>query len=62
MKQGLTTALSTAVIKKEQVVRSGIRVKTNGDFTTIDLTVLPVQEAIDKKLFLVTFNVPLQAR
>ena len=60
LQQALTTTLSKAVIEKEEVVRCGIRVKTNGDFTTVDLTVRPVQEAIDKKLFLVTFDVPPQ--
>ncbi|WP_321417874.1 chemotaxis protein CheB [uncultured Methanomethylovorans sp.] len=60
LQQALTATLSKAVIEKEQVVRPGIRVKTNGDFTIIDLTVRPVQEAIDKKLFLITFDVPPQ--
>ncbi|MDG6244277.1 MAG: chemotaxis protein CheB [Methanolobus sp.] len=61
LQQALTTTLSKAVIQKEQVVRSGIRVKTNGDFTIVDLTVRPVEEAFDKKLFLVTFDVTPQS-
>lgn len=60
LQQALTTTLSKAVVRKEQVVRSGIRVKTNGDFTTVDIKVQPVEEAIDKRLFLVTFDVPPQ--
>ncbi|WP_094228780.1 chemotaxis protein CheB [Methanolobus psychrotolerans] len=58
LQQALTTTLSRAVTQKKQVVHSGIRVKTNGDFTTVDLKVQPVEEAIDKKLYLVIFDVP----
>jgi two-component system CheB/CheR fusion protein len=38
----LTTALHRAVAKKEMVFFAGLKVKTNGHFTSTDLTVLPV--------------------
>jgi two-component system CheB/CheR fusion protein len=38
----LTTALHRAVAKKETVFFAGLKVKTNGHFTSTDLTVLPV--------------------
>jgi two-component system, chemotaxis family, CheB/CheR fusion protein len=38
----LTTALHKAVFDKEIVRRSGLLVKTNGDFTTVNLTIRPV--------------------
>jgi len=62
LRQALTTALSKAVVNKEQIVRSGIRVRTNGDFTTIDLTLRPVEEALEQRLFLVTFDEPSEPR
>ncbi|WP_370574010.1 chemotaxis protein CheB [Methanomethylovorans sp.] len=58
LRQALTIALSKAVVNKEQIVRSGVRVRTNGDFTTIDLTLRPVEEALEQRLFLVTFDEP----
>jgi two-component system CheB/CheR fusion protein len=42
LKRDLTTALHKAVLGKETVRRPGLRVKTNGDFTTVNLTVRPV--------------------
>ncbi|WP_292471624.1 CheR family methyltransferase [Methanolobus sp.] len=56
--QQLTRAFRKAVIGKIQQVASGLRVKTNGDFTTVNLTVEPVEEITDRKLFLITFDVP----
>ncbi len=42
LRHDLTTALYQAVIHKEPVCHPGLRVKTNGDFTTVNLTVVPV--------------------
>ena len=56
----LTTALHKAVALKGPVRHPGLRVKTNGDFTLVDLTVQPVQMGSDvdapAKLFLVIFE------
>lgn len=40
----LTSALHRSVIHKETVCRTGLKVRTNGDFTHINLTVEPVSE------------------
>ncbi|WP_048179088.1 CheR family methyltransferase [Methanosarcina siciliae] len=57
LKQDLITALQIAVVRKEPVFRSGLRVKTNGDFTTVNLALRPVaagsDEADGQNLFLV---------
>ena len=42
LRRDLTTALHKAVAYKEPVRHQGLRVKTNGDFTTVTLTVRPV--------------------
>ena len=42
LKRDLTTALHQAVKDKKPVERSGLRVKTNGDYSTVNLLVLPV--------------------
>ncbi|MFH0731144.1 MAG: chemotaxis protein CheB [Pseudomonadota bacterium] len=42
LRRELTTALHQAVGTKEIVRRPGLRVKTNGDFTTTDLTIRPI--------------------
>jgi len=42
LRHDLTTALYQAVIHKEPVCHPGLRVKTNGDFTPVNLTVVPV--------------------
>jgi two-component system CheB/CheR fusion protein len=63
----LTTALYQAVTHKEPVSRPGLRVKTNGDFTAVNLTILPVgapfldesggaQAAAEQSLYLVVFE------
>jgi two-component system CheB/CheR fusion protein len=56
LRQELTTALQKAVAKKELVHRPGLRVKTNGDFTVVNLTLRPVDAGPDAsgetKLFL----------
>jgi two-component system CheB/CheR fusion protein len=53
----LTTALHKAVAHKEPVRHPGVRVKTNGDFSTVNLTVQPVtadpDRAVASGLFLV---------
>lgn len=47
LRHDLTTALHKAVIHNETVCRHGLKVKTNGDFTTVNLTVEPVAEIQD---------------
>ena len=42
LRQELTTALHQAVRSREPVRHSGLRVKTNGDFTLVNLTIRPV--------------------
>lgn len=42
LRRELTTALHQAATGKTTVRRPGLRVRTNGDFTTVDLTVRPV--------------------
>ena len=42
LQRELTLALQKAVTRKEAVSRLGLRVKTNGNFTGVDLTVRPV--------------------
>jgi two-component system CheB/CheR fusion protein len=60
LRQDLITALHIAVIRKEPISRSGLRVKTNGDFTTVNLALRPVAvdsyEADGQDLFLVTIE------
>lgn len=57
LKQELISALQIVVVRKEPVFRSGLRVKTNGDFTTVNLALRPVaagsDEAGGQNLFLV---------
>ena len=57
LRRELTTALHKAVAQKEPVRYPGLRVKTNGDFTTVNLTVRPVaagpDAAAEPTLFLV---------
>ncbi len=60
LQQKLTMALHDAVRRKEPVFNSGLRVKTNGDFTTINLALRPVERgpdaAVGPNLFLITFE------
>ena len=42
LRRELTTALHKAARAREIVHCPGLRVKTNGDFTTVNLTVRPV--------------------
>ena len=54
LRPALTTALHKAAAKKEQVSQPGLRVKTNGDFSSVDLKVQPVADnAAEQPLFLV---------
>jgi two-component system CheB/CheR fusion protein len=54
LRPGLTTALHKAVANHEPVSHSGIRVKTNGDFSRVNLTVRPVvSDDAEYQLFLV---------
>jgi two-component system CheB/CheR fusion protein len=41
LRPALTTALYKVVTRKEPVTHSGLRVKTNGEFTTVDLSLRP---------------------
>ena len=54
LKRALTTALHRAVARKEPVHCPGLRVKSNGDFVRVDLTVRPASAA--RSLFLVIIN------
>ena len=47
LRRDLTTALHAAITHKEKVSRPGLRVKTNGDFSTVNLTVYPVAPCIE---------------
>ena len=60
LRPDLTTALHKAVALKAPVRHPGLRIKTNGDFTIVNLTVQPVPAGPDSdvaaKLFLVVFE------
>lgn len=56
LQEGLTTALRKAVVLNDRAVSPRMRVGTNGDITNVGVTVFPVEETIDRKLFLVTFD------
>ncbi len=60
LRQELTTDLYKAAANKEPVFHPGLRVKTNGDFTTVNLALRPVETGPDaaagQNLFLVTFE------
>jgi two-component system CheB/CheR fusion protein len=60
LRRALTTALRKAVALKAPLRHAGLRVKTNGDFAIVNLTVQPVTEGPDlaaaPKLFLVVFE------
>ena len=53
LRQELTTALHKAVFGKETIRCPGLRVKTNGDFTGVDLTVQQVKSSSVAPLYLV---------
>lgn len=57
LRPALVSALRRAVTQKEKVVKAGVRVKTNGEFTTVDLEVSRIAEPESiRGLFLVTFR------
>jgi two-component system CheB/CheR fusion protein len=60
LRSALTATLYKAAVNKGPVHQAGLRVKTNGDFTTVNLTVQPVPAGPDAaaapKLFLVVFE------
>jgi len=60
LRYDLTTALHRAAVHKETVSCPGLLVKTNGDFTRVNLTVEPVADELDSKtdpnLFLVVLQ------
>jgi two-component system CheB/CheR fusion protein len=60
LRRDLTIALHKAVSLKESVRHPGLRIKTNGDFTSVNLTVQPAPVAPDSdvgaRLFLVIFE------
>ena len=59
LRYDLAAALHKAVAAKERVSRPGLRVKTNGGFTAVNLTVRPVSggaAAGDRPFFLVIFE------
>jgi two-component system, chemotaxis family, CheB/CheR fusion protein len=60
LRRDLTAALHKAVTLREPVRHPGLLVKTNGDFTIVDLTVRPVPAGPDlevaAKMFLVIFE------
>ncbi|MGB9939278.1 chemotaxis protein CheB [Methanosarcina sp.] len=62
LKQELTTALYKAATQKKPIIHHGLRVKTNGDFTKINMALRPIaagpDEAAGQNLFLVTFEEP----
>ncbi len=62
LRSDLTMALHRAVSLGVATGQAGLRVKTNGDFTTVDLTVIPVAEDADvgipHGLFLVVLEEP----
>ena len=55
LKNPLISALRKANTGKKEILRSAARVKIDGDFKTIDLIISPVEDAVDRNLFLVTF-------
>jgi two-component system CheB/CheR fusion protein len=50
LRRHLTTALHRAVAHREPVRRTGLRVKTNGGFSSLDLTVRPEQTHLDGRV------------
>jgi two-component system, chemotaxis family, CheB/CheR fusion protein len=58
LKHELTTALYKAAANKERIKAHNLRVKTNGHFTPVNITVCPIDAAaVDSPLFLVILEV-----
>ena len=66
LRHDLITALRGAAARNERVFRPGLRVKTNGDFSVVDLTVRPLSARAhadgEPHLFLVVFESAPQAQ
>jgi two-component system, chemotaxis family, CheB/CheR fusion protein len=60
LRRDLTTALHKAAEDKETVHRFGVRVKTNGDFTDVNLTISPVMQGATRLPVEPLFLVALQ--
>ena len=56
LRPSLTAALHKAVLHSQPVSMSGLKVKTNGDFTGVDLTVSPIASTEETPLFLVVLE------
>ncbi|HWR24955.1 MAG TPA: CheR family methyltransferase, partial [Methanosarcina sp.] len=58
LRQELTTDLYKAAASKEPVFHQGLRVKTNGEFITINMALRPVEAGTGREstLFLITFE------
>ena len=58
LQPGLATALHKAAEAKEMFCSRGLRVKTNGHYTLVDVAVHPVSSSIaaDSQLYLITFS------
>ncbi|WP_370573381.1 chemotaxis protein CheB [Methanomethylovorans sp.] len=56
LQEGLTMALRKAVVLKDRAISPGLCVRINDGFANVDVTVSPVEETIDRKLFLITFD------
>jgi two-component system, chemotaxis family, CheB/CheR fusion protein len=59
LRHKLTTALHNAAKKKDVVSCPGLQVKTNGDYSTVNLTILPI--TIPKKLSSLQINRTIQS-
>ncbi len=63
LREALGTAIQNAARQKTTVTQSGVKVKSNGGSTTINLTVRPLAESSDLRgMFLVVFEDPAAGR
>ena len=60
LKRDLTTALHSVVKYKKMVERHGLKVKINGDFSSVNLTILPVPPTVDSITELTLYLVVLE--
>ncbi|MEI6702664.1 MAG: PAS domain-containing protein, partial [Deltaproteobacteria bacterium] len=60
LKRDLTTALHSAVKYKKPIERHGLKVKTNGNFSSVNLTILPVPPTHDSITELTLYLVVLE--
>jgi two-component system CheB/CheR fusion protein len=65
LRRELTTALHRAVTERQAVHHAGVRVKSNGDFVTANLEVMPVASSdstgFETTRFLITFEPCMEA-